>query len=62
MRVGWHRSHGAGRLLWSLGEMELGQLERERLAKESHGPVGTRASEPRKDGAVVADLRRGDLV
>ena len=28
----------------------------------AHGPVGTRVSEPRKDGAVVADLRRGDLV
>lgn len=26
----------------------------------SHGPVGTRVAEPRKDGAVVAGLRRGD--
>ena len=29
-------------------------------SRGSHGPVGTRMAEPRKDGAVVAGLRRGD--
>ena len=46
--------------------MELGRLEREQPAgdhmDQGGDQGGTRVSEPRKDGAVVADLRRGDLV